>query len=74
LIEAEIQRDRGGADGIETTDVVILDDVTPYYATAGETLSVCNHGLDAALQALLGTLSEARQSAPRQAGSSHKSA
>jgi hypothetical protein len=33
LIEAEIQRDRGGADGIETTDVVILDDVTPCYAT-----------------------------------------
>jgi hypothetical protein len=74
LIEAEIQRDFGGADGNETADVVILDDVTPCYAAASDTLSACNVGLDAALQSLLGTLSEARQSAPRQAGSSHKSA
>jgi hypothetical protein len=74
LIEAEIQRDFGWADGNEAADVVVLDDVTPCYATASETLSACNVGLDAALQSLLGTLSEARQSAPRHAGSSHKSA
>jgi hypothetical protein len=33
LIEVESQRDCGGADGNETTDVVILDGVTPCYAT-----------------------------------------
>ena len=73
LIEAEIQRDFGGG-GNETADVVILDDVTPCYAAASETLSACNAGLDAALQSLLGTLSEARRPVLRQAMSSHKSA
>jgi hypothetical protein len=74
LIEAEIRRDFGAADGNDAADVVILDDVTPCYAAASETLSACNTGLDAALQSLLGTLSEARKSALRQAACSHKSA
>jgi hypothetical protein len=74
LIETEIQRDFGGGDGNETADVVILDDVTPCYAAASKTLSACNAGLDAALQSLLGTLSEARRPALRQAIFSHKSA
>ncbi len=73
-IEAEIQRDLGGADVNDASDVVILDDVTPCYAAASETLSACNVGLDAALQSLLGTLSEAKSPAHRQALFSHKSA
>jgi hypothetical protein len=73
LIEAAIQRDFGG-DGNETAGVVILDDLTPCYVAASETLSACNAGLDAALQSLLGTLSEARRPAPRQTMFSHKSA
>jgi hypothetical protein len=73
LIEAAIQRDCGG-DWNETADVVILDDLTPCYAAASETLSACNAGLDAALQALLDTLSQARRPALRQAMFSHKSA
>jgi predicted RNase H-like HicB family nuclease len=73
LIEAAIQRDCGG-DGNETADVVILDDLTPCYAAASETLSACNAGLDAALQSLLGTLPEAKRPALRRAMFSHKSA
>jgi hypothetical protein len=74
LIEAEIQRDFGAADVNDASDIVILDDVTPCYAAASETLSACNAGLDAALQSLLGTLSEARRPPLRQAAFSHKSA
>ena len=71
LIEAEIQR--SGGNGNETADVMILDDVTPCYAMASETLRACNDGLDAALQSLLGTL-EATRPAQRAAAFSHKSA
>lgn len=74
LVEAEIQRDLGAADVDDASDVVILDDVTPCYAAASVTLSACNAGLDAALQSLLDTLSEARRSTLSQAMSSHKSA
>jgi hypothetical protein len=74
LVEAEIQRDLGAADVNDASDVVILDDVTPCYAAASVTLSACNAGLDAALQSLLGTLSEARRSTLGQAMFSHKSA
>ena len=63
LIEAEIRRDGGAGDTSEAAEVVILDDVTPCYEAASDTLSACNVGLDAALQSLLGTLSEARKSA-----------
>jgi hypothetical protein len=49
------------AGGNETADVVILDDVTPCYAAASETLSACNASLDAALQSLLCTLSWAKR-------------
>ncbi len=69
LIEAEIQRDLGIDAGNETADVVILDDVTPCYAAASATLNACNAGLDAALQLLLGILSEAKKPALRQASS-----
>lgn len=71
LIETEIQRNCGD-DGNTAPDVVILDDVTPCYAAASETLSACNLGLDAALQSLLGTLSEARR--PARGTCSHTSA
>jgi hypothetical protein len=74
LIETEIQRDFGGGDLNDASDIVILDDVTPCYAAASKTLSACNAGLDAALQSLLGTLSEARRPALRQAIFSHTSA
>ena len=65
LIETEIKRNRGD-DGSETADIVILDDVTPCYTAAHAALSACNAGLDAALQSLLGTLSEARKTHPRE--------
>jgi hypothetical protein len=74
LIEAVIQRDFGTDDGNDTADVVVLDDVTPCYAAASETLRTCNAGLAAALQSLLGTLSEARRPAQRQELLTHKSA
>ena len=74
LIEAAIQHDCGRDDANETADVVILDDITPCYAAASDTLSACNVSLDAALQSLLGTLSEARKPALREAMFSHKSA
>ena len=74
LIQAEIQRDFDDGNGNETADVVILDDLTPCYAAASETLSACNAGLDAALQSLLGTLPEAKRPALRRAMFSHKSA
>jgi hypothetical protein len=73
LVDAAIQRDFGG-EANETADVVILDDVTPCYAAASETLSACNAGLEAALQSLLGTLSETRRPAFRRTIFSHKSA
>jgi hypothetical protein len=71
LIDAEIQRDIG-ADDSEAADVVILDDVTPCYAAVSETLSTCSAGLDAALQSLLGALSDTRRPALRQEAFSHK--
>jgi hypothetical protein len=73
LIEAEIQRGCGAADVDDGSDVVVLDDVTPCYAAAGQALRVCSAGLDAALQSLLGTLSMARGPALRDAIFSHKS-
>ena len=73
LIEMEIQRDFGAADVDDCSDVVILDDVTPCYAAASQTLRICNDGLDAALQSLLGSLWAARRSSPREAIFSHKS-
>lgn len=52
---------------------VVLDDVTPCYAAAGRTLRACRAALDAALQALLGSLSVARSPAFRETIVSHKS-
>jgi hypothetical protein len=57
LIEVEIQRDVDAAELDDGSDIVILDDVTPCYATASQTLRACNAGLDSALQSLLGNLS-----------------
>lgn len=74
LIEAAMQRDIDAAGSDDAPDVVILDDVTPCYSTVSKALSACHVGLDAALQALLGTLSEAQKPSQRQAILAHKSA
>lgn len=73
LIEAEIERDFGATDVDDRSDVVILDDVTPCYAAASQTLRTCNAGLDAALQSLLGSLWAARRPSFRETIFSHKS-
>ena len=74
LIQAAIRCDFAAPDTNDATDVVVLDDLTPCYAIAGDALTACNIGLDAALQSLLGTLSEARMAAWRHGVVSHKSA
>lgn len=50
LIEAAMIREAGG-DQAGSTDVVVLDDVTPRYASAA--LVACKAGLDVALQCLM---------------------
>ncbi len=67
LIESAIHRDCEATDE-DAGDVVILDDVTPCYAKARDTLAGCKAGLDAALQSLLGTLSEAKARGPAGGG------
>ncbi|MBR0824592.1 hypothetical protein JQ596_03505 [Bradyrhizobium manausense] len=50
LIEAAMMREAGDRAG--STDVVVLDDLTPRYATASAALGACKAGLDVALQCL----------------------
>ena len=49
LIEAAMMHDAGG-DETGSVDVVVLDDVTPRYATASAALGACKAGLNVALQ------------------------
>ncbi|WP_354231007.1 hypothetical protein [Bradyrhizobium sp. F1.4.3] len=51
LIDAAMEReDDGGVLG--STDIFVLDDVTPRYATASAALNACRAGLGHALQCL----------------------
>ena len=60
LIDNEIARERTSAD-TETSNIVVLDDVTPQYLKARHALNSCSASLDAALRSLLE--SEANRSA-----------
>ena len=51
LIETAMAQDAGGDDP-GSIDVVVLDDVTPRYATATAALGACRAQLDLALQTL----------------------
>jgi hypothetical protein len=51
LIDAATMQDDGG-DQPGSTDVVVLDDVTPGYATASAALGACKASLDLALEHL----------------------
>jgi len=55
LIEAAIVRETSLGNQDSTTDIVVLDDVTPCYAKANAALIACNVSLSAALQSLLDT-------------------
>jgi hypothetical protein len=52
LIDAAMARQDDGAI-VGSTDIFVLDDVTPHYATACAALSACREGLGHALQDLL---------------------
>lgn len=58
LIETTMMHEAGG-DQAGSTDVVVLDDVTPRYATASAALGACKAGLDLALQCLMDTAEQA---------------
>ena len=55
LIESAIAAEAPPGDQETTTNVVVLDDVTPRYARAHEALNTCNAGLGLALHVLLDT-------------------
>ncbi|MES1149341.1 MAG: hypothetical protein ABUL53_09170 [Bradyrhizobium guangdongense] len=58
LIETTMMHEAGG-DQAGSTDVIVLDDVTPRYATASAALGACRVGLDLALQCLMDTSEQA---------------
>ena len=64
LIDAAIRRGSEGHDN-EEANVVVLDDVTPCYATANAALSACSVSLDAALRSLRSALAQATPSPDR---------
>jgi len=49
MIDAGLERDDSG-DRAGSIDILVLDDVTPRYATASAALNVCRAGLGRALQ------------------------
>jgi len=51
MIDAGLERDDGG-DRAGSIDILVLDDVTPRYATASAALNVCRAGPGRALQYL----------------------
>ncbi|MGY8667357.1 hypothetical protein Q3C01_34065 [Bradyrhizobium sp. UFLA05-109] len=67
LIEAAITRE-DACDPPGSTDVFVLDDVTPRYATANAALGACRAGLDLALKSFSdsGRLAETATAAARQ--------
>ena len=55
LVDAAMQPDDDAAilsSGLGSTDIIVLDDVTPRYATASAALNACRAELDRALQNL----------------------
>ncbi|TPQ28419.1 hypothetical protein C2U70_29510 [Bradyrhizobium guangdongense] len=52
LIAAAMMHEAGG-DPAGSADVIVLDDVTPRYATAKAALDACKAGLDLALQCMI---------------------
>jgi hypothetical protein len=55
LIESAIVRESPPGDPEGTANIIVLDDVTPRYVTAGAALNTCNAGLGVALHVLLDT-------------------
>jgi hypothetical protein len=53
LIESAIVRESPPVDPEGTTNIIVLDDITPRYVTAGAALNTCNAGLGVALHVLL---------------------
>jgi hypothetical protein len=54
LIESAIVRESPPSDP-EGANIIVLDDITPRYVTAGAALNTCNAGLGVALHVLLDT-------------------
>ena len=55
LIESAIVTESPPDDPVGATDIIVLDDITPRYVTAGAALNTCNAGLGVALHVLLDT-------------------
>jgi hypothetical protein len=53
LIESAIVTESPPDDPEGATDIIVLDDITPRYVTAGAALNTCNAGLGVALHVLL---------------------
>jgi hypothetical protein len=64
LIESAIVRESPSGDP-EGVNIIVLDDITPRYVTAGAALNACNAGLGVALHVLLDTRTS--QETPRRA-------
>jgi hypothetical protein len=55
LIESAIVTESSPGAPEGTADIIVLDDITPRYVTAGAALNTCNAGLGVALHVLLDT-------------------
>jgi hypothetical protein len=55
LIESAIVRESPPGDPEGAANIIVLDDVTPRYVTAGAALNTCKAGLGVALHVLLDT-------------------
>jgi hypothetical protein len=53
LVESVIVAESPSDDPEGTANIIVLDDITPRYVTAGTALNTCNAGLGVALHALL---------------------
>ena len=53
LIESAIVTESPPDDSEGATNIIVLDDITPRYVTAGAALNTCNAGLGVALHVLL---------------------
>ncbi|WP_315828540.1 hypothetical protein [Bradyrhizobium sp. SZCCHNG3015] len=58
LIEAAMMHEAGG-EPAGSADIIVLDDVTPRYATASAALDACKAELDLALQCMMDTTAPA---------------
>ena len=53
LVESAIVRESPPVDPEGSSNIIVLDDITPRYVTAGAALNTCNAGLGVALHVLL---------------------